>query len=68
MNDLDDGKDNIIQRVTPEDEYRCALNRLKAKYPTTIDVFDSPEFRELKKRLRMVMGESIANQIMEQNL
>lgn len=72
MNNLDDGKDEILDCFilqTPESGYRFRLLRIKiAKQHYNIDVYSSPEFKALKAQLKRIVGDMRAYDIMNDNL
>ena len=71
MSNLDDGYDEIIDTrmlVSPASEYRHDILHLKRRYHGNIELYDSPEFRMLKKRLQRIVGEIEASWIMDENL
>lgn len=72
MSDLDDGYDEILSPpliMRPQAEYQHDIEHIKRRYDhDMISVYDSPEFRMLKARLKRIVGEIEANEIMNDNL
>lgn len=56
MNDLDDGKDEILDTRTVEDELKQVIASLKLRYPDTVQRLKSREFQLIRERLELIEG------------